>query len=111
MICELSAYAWMPNTMGVGAMAGVIGQHPDLLYAPIEVKGDAEIHALSRCQMILTEARQRARQEFDEALIATGMSLADLRRREKRHPAVRRAIYPVPHMGHAGTATNYMLAL
>src|SRR6266704_7142276 len=46
MICELSPYACMPNTMSVGAMAGVIGQHPDLLYAPIEVKGDAEVHAL-----------------------------------------------------------------
>jgi len=27
------------------------------LYAPIEIKGDAEVHALSRCQMILTEAK------------------------------------------------------
>ena len=60
MICELSPYACMPNTMSVGAMAGVVGKHPDLLYAPIEVKGDAEVHALSRCQMILTEAKKRA---------------------------------------------------
>ena len=33
MICELSPYSCMPNTMSVGAMAGVIGRHPDLLYA------------------------------------------------------------------------------
>ena len=62
MICELSPYACMPNTMSVGAMAGVIGKYPDLLYAPLEIKGDAEVHALSRCQMILTEARKRAQQ-------------------------------------------------
>ena len=68
MICELSPYACMPNTMSIGAMAGVIGKHPDLLYAPLEIKGDAEVHALSRCQMILTEAKKRARSEFEEVL-------------------------------------------
>ena len=46
-------------------MANVQGNIPDLLYAPIEVKGDAEVHALSRCQMILTEAKKRAQAEFE----------------------------------------------
>jgi hypothetical protein len=32
----------MPNTMSIGAMAAVTGKHPDLLYAPLEIKGDAE---------------------------------------------------------------------
>ncbi len=68
MICELSPYSCMPNTMSIGAMAGVIGKHPDLLYAPLEIKGDAEVHALSRCQMILTEAKKRAQREFDDVL-------------------------------------------
>jgi predicted nucleotide-binding protein (sugar kinase/HSP70/actin superfamily) len=31
MICELSPYACLPNTMSVGAMANVLGKHPDLL--------------------------------------------------------------------------------
>ena len=69
MICELSPYACMPNTMSVGAMAGVLGKYPDILYAPLEIKGDAEVHALSRCQMILTEARKRAQREFEDALV------------------------------------------
>ena len=46
MVCELSPYSCMPNTMSIGSMANVIGKYPDLLYAPIEVKGDAEVHAL-----------------------------------------------------------------
>ncbi len=61
MICELSPYGCLPNTMSIGAMAAVLGKHPDLLYAPLEIKGDAEVHALSRCQMILTDAKKRAR--------------------------------------------------
>ena len=60
MTCELSPYSCMPNTMSIGAMAAVLGKYPDLLYAPLEIKGDAEVHALSRCQMILTEAKKRA---------------------------------------------------
>src|SRR6185295_2321665 len=68
MICELSPYSCMPNTMSIGAMAAVTGKYPDLLYAPLEIKGDAEVHALSRCQMILTEAKKRAQREYEEVL-------------------------------------------
>jgi len=111
MICELSPYACMPNTMSIGAMARVLGDHPDLLYAPIEVKGDAEVHALSRCQMILTEARKRAAAEFDQALAESGMTLDQARARVAEDPALRQATWRVPHLGRAGTAANLLLHL
>jgi len=111
MVCELSPYACMPNTMSVGAMARVLGDHPDLLYAPIEVKGDAEVHALSRCQMILTEARKRAVAEFDQALAESGMTLEQARARVAEDPALRRATWRVPHLGRAGTGANLLLHL
>lgn len=111
MICELSPYACMPNTMSIGSMANVIGKHPDLLYAPIEVKGDAEIHALSRCQMILTEAKKRAQAELEVALEAAGVTVERIRDFEADHPEVRRATYRVPHRGYRGTAANYVAHL
>jgi predicted nucleotide-binding protein (sugar kinase/HSP70/actin superfamily) len=111
MICELSPYSCMPNTMSIGAMANVQGKYPDLLYAPIEIKGDAEIHALSRCQMILTEAKKRAQQEFESVLERTGLSPQRLQEYVATHPTVRRSTYRVPHAGVAGTAANYVLAL
>lgn len=111
MICELTPYSCMPNTMSVGAMAHVLGKYPDLLYAPIEIKGDAEVHALSRCQMILTEAKKRAQQEFDTILTQTGLSLDRLRQYEAQHPAVTQSTYRIPHQGVAGTAANYVLTL
>ena len=111
MICELSPYSCMPNTMSVGAMANVLGKYPDLLYAPIEVKGDAEVHALSRCQMILTEAKRRAQREFEEVMEKTGLTLEAIRRYEEKHPQVRRATYRVPHLGCAGIAANYVMHL
>jgi predicted nucleotide-binding protein (sugar kinase/HSP70/actin superfamily) len=111
MICELSPYSCMPNTMSIGSMANVIGKYPDLLYAPIEVKGDAEVHALSRCQMILTEAKKRAQTEFEGVMEKTGLSVKRIREYEARHPEVRKATYYVPHRGCAGTAANYVLHL
>jgi predicted nucleotide-binding protein (sugar kinase/HSP70/actin superfamily) len=111
MICELSPYSCMPNTMSIGAMANVIGKYPDLLYAPIEVKGDSEVHALSRCQMILTEAKKRAHAEFEEAMNKTGLTMEAIRQYEAKHPKVRSATYRVPHMGYSGTAANYVTHL
>jgi len=111
MVCELSPYSCMPNTMSIGSMANVIGKYPDLLYAPIEIKGDAEIHALSRCQMILTEAKKRAQADFDEALQKTGLTVERIRKYEARHPELKRATYRVPHHGYCGTAANYVMHL
>jgi predicted nucleotide-binding protein (sugar kinase/HSP70/actin superfamily) len=111
MICELSPYACMPNTMSIGAMAGVIGQHPDLLYAPIEVKGDAEVHALSRCQMILTEAKKRAIREYVAAMEASGLAPDTAKPLLDGRPALKRATYQVPHCGAASMAANTLLHL
>lgn len=109
MVCELSPYGCLPNTMSVGAMAKVLGDYPDLLYAPIEIKGDAEVHAYSRCQMVLTEAKRRAREEFEEALERTGLTLEEIRNFEEKRPELRRATYKVPHYGYAGTSANYVM--
>jgi len=110
MICELSPYSCMPNTMSVGAMAAVIGKYPDLLYAPLEIKGDAEVHALSRCQMILTEAKKRALREYDDVMERIGVSADTLASRVT--PEMRKAIYKVPRSGvAASTAANFALHL
>ena len=111
MICELTPYSCMPNTMSVGAMANVLGKYPDLLYAPIEIKGDAEVHALSRCQMILTEAKKRSQRDFEEVMEKTGLTLEAIRQYEAKHPEVCRATYRIPHLGYAGTAANYVAHL
>jgi hypothetical protein len=108
MICEVAPFGCMPSTMSVGAMANVLGRYPDLLHAPIEVKGDAEIHALSRCQMILTEAKRRALREFEEVLIETGLSIERIREWEAAHPEALRLGTKISHTGVAGTAANYV---
>ena len=109
MTCELSPYACMPNTMSIGAMSAVLGRHPDLLYAPLEIKGDAEVHALSRCQMILTEAKKRAQREYEQTLERTGLTTAEVRAYVDRHPEMRRATYRIPTADVTGTAARLVL--
>jgi predicted nucleotide-binding protein (sugar kinase/HSP70/actin superfamily) len=110
MICELSPYSCMPNTMSIGAMAGVIGKYPEILYAPLEIKGDAEVHALSRCQMILTEAKKRAQREFDDTLARTGLTVEEVQAYLHAHPEMKKATYKIPHDGTAaGTAAKTVL--
>jgi len=111
MICELSPYSCMPNTMSIGAMAGVMGRHPEILYAPLEIKGDAEVHALSRCQMVLTEARRRAQREFEEVLEQTGLDVDGARERLDALPGTEFAGCAVPRCGATGTAANLVLHL
>jgi predicted nucleotide-binding protein (sugar kinase/HSP70/actin superfamily) len=111
MICELSPYGCLPNTMSIGAMAAVLGKHPDLLYAPLEIKGDAEIHALSRCQMVLTEAKKRAQTELQAALAAAGLTLAAARERLHALPRLKKATYRVPRHGWIGVGANLVSQL
>jgi predicted nucleotide-binding protein (sugar kinase/HSP70/actin superfamily) len=111
MICELSPYGCMPNTMSVGAMSAAIGRYPDLLYAPLEIKGDAEIHALSRCQMILTEAKRRAQKEFEAALNVTGLTVDAARARLAQRPDLCGAFSTIPSRGAAGLASSVILEL
>ena len=110
MICELSPYSCMPNTMSIGAMSGVLGKYPEILYAPLEIKGDAEVHALSRCQMILTEAKKRAQKEFDDVLARTGLTVDEVRAYLHAHPEMKKATYKIPHDNTAaGTAAKTVL--
>jgi predicted nucleotide-binding protein (sugar kinase/HSP70/actin superfamily) len=111
MICELSPYACLPNTMSIGAMAAVLGRHPDLLYAPLEIKGDAEVHVLSRCQMVLTEAKKRAQAEFEAALERSGLSLAQAGARLDARPHMKTATYRVPDHGWVGMGANLLAQL
>jgi hypothetical protein len=61
--------------------------------------------------MILTEAKKRAQREFDEVLAKSGLDAASLRAAYEVNRDLRRATFPVPHSGVAGTAANTLLHL
>ena len=69
------------------------------------------MHALSRCQMVLTEARRRAQTEFEEVMAQTGLDLDTARERLEAIPETASAGWRVPHCGATGTAANMLLHL
>ena len=110
MVLSLKPFGCMPSTQSDGVQSAVVARFPEILFLPIETAGDGEIHARSRAQMVLADAKVRARREFEKVLQATGKRLDDIRSYVVDHPELRRALYRVPHhRGVAGLAANFVL--
>jgi len=109
MICELFALLVHAQHHERGRDGRGDRKVPGSAVRPLEIKGDAEVHALSRCQMILTEAKNARQKEFEGVLSRTGMTVDQLKALET--PEMRRATYRVPRHGAVGTAANYALHL
>lgn len=103
-------FGCMPATQSDGVVAMLAAQHPELLFLPLETLGEAEVNALARIQMVLADARRRARQEFAEALRGAGRTLEEIRRFVSARPEMQSPFYrfrrrPPP----AGTAAQFVL--
>jgi hypothetical protein len=110
MVLSLKPFGCMPSSQSDGVQSAVISRFPEILFVPIETSGDAEINALSRVQMALSDARARAADEFRRALAATGRTLDEIRQYTASHTEVRRALYRVPgRRGVTGTAARFVL--
>jgi predicted nucleotide-binding protein (sugar kinase/HSP70/actin superfamily) len=110
MVLSLKPFGCMPSTQSDGAQSAVVSRFADLIFLPLETAGDGEVHARSRAQMALADAKAQARREFDQSLAATGKRLDDIRVYVGEHPELRRALYPIPHHpGVAGGAANFVL--
>jgi predicted nucleotide-binding protein (sugar kinase/HSP70/actin superfamily) len=109
MVLSLKPFGCMPSTQSDGAQSAVGSRLKDIVFLPVETGGDGEVHARSRVQMVLADAKVRARREFDASLAATGKRLEDIRSYVSEHPELRRALYPVPHYpGVAGGAATFV---
>lgn len=110
MVLSLKPFGCLPSTQSDGVQSAVVARFPAILFLPIETAGDGEIHARSRVQMMLADAKVRARREFERTLQATGKRLEDIRAFVADHDELRRPLYPVPpHPRVAGTAANFVL--
>jgi predicted nucleotide-binding protein (sugar kinase/HSP70/actin superfamily) len=108
MILSLKPFGCMPSTQSDGVQARVVSKFPQMLYLPVETSGEGAIHAYSRVQMALSEARVRARDEFDAVLKQRGMTLEQLRGFVEDYPGVERALYNFPlRKGIAGEAAQF----
>ena len=110
MVLSLKPFGCMPSTQSDGAQSAVVNRFKDIIFLPIETAGDGEVHARSRVQMTLADAKAKTRREFGASLSQTGKRLADIRAYAGEHQELRRALYVVPsHPGVAGSAANFVL--
>jgi predicted nucleotide-binding protein (sugar kinase/HSP70/actin superfamily) len=95
MICELSPYSCMPKHhehRRDGGRDRQTSRHA--LTRRLKSRAIAEIHALSRCQMILTEAKRRAQNEYEEALERTGSPTEKARALLDKYPEMKSHLSP-----------------
>lgn len=108
MILSLKPFGCMPSTQSDGVQARVVSKFPQMLYLPVETSGEGAIHAYSRAQMALSEARIRARDEFDTVLKHRAVTMERLREYAECHPEFERALYRFPRReGIAGEAAHF----
>jgi predicted nucleotide-binding protein (sugar kinase/HSP70/actin superfamily) len=108
MVLSLKPFGCMPSTQSDGVQARVVSKFPEMIYLPVETSGEGAIHAYSRAQMALSEARIRARDEFDAVIRKRGRSVEELRGYVEEHPELERALYRFPRQaGLAGEAAQF----
>ena len=65
-----------------------------MIFLPVETSGEGEINAHSRVQMALGEAKDKAKEEFEEALEQAGLTLDECRAYVEAHPESKRPDVP-----------------
>jgi predicted nucleotide-binding protein (sugar kinase/HSP70/actin superfamily) len=109
LVLSVKPFGCLPSTQSDGVQSLVTEHYPDILFLPMETSGDGEIHAHSRVQMALTEARQRAQQEFESVLEQRKSSISEIISYMNQHPEL---AYPsfrfIRKKGVTGTAVHFI---
>jgi len=110
LVLALKPFGCLPSVQSDAVQASLVERFPEVSFLPVETSADGEIHAYSRVQMALSEARAKASTEFECALSHAHHSLDDIRDFVAERPLMRHALYPIPrHPGVASTAANFLL--
>jgi predicted nucleotide-binding protein (sugar kinase/HSP70/actin superfamily) len=110
LVLALKPFGCLPSLQSDGVQAALVERIPEVAFLPIETSGDGEIHAYSRVQMALSDAKAKAFDEFERAVQSARHPLDEIRsfvagQRELRHP-----LRSIPHhAGFTSTAANFLL--
>jgi hypothetical protein len=81
-----------------------------MIFIPIETSGEGDVNAHSRVQMALGEAKVRAKNEMNEVLKRTGVTLEQVREFTQENPELQQPMYKYGHhKGVVGVAANFAL--
>jgi predicted nucleotide-binding protein (sugar kinase/HSP70/actin superfamily) len=115
MVLSLKPFGCMPSTQSDGAHAAVLAHYPDLLFLPIETSGEGDINAHSRVQMMLGDAKAKARAELLDTVGRSGFSVDEIRAYVAAHRELRRPCLPIPEryglVGRSARFCSYVASL
>ncbi len=110
LVLALKPFGCLPSVQSDAVQASLVERFPEVSFLPIETSADGEIHAYSRVQMALSEAKAKASREFERVLHAAGHSLDEIRGFIAQHAELRHPLYPIPRQpGVISTAANFLL--
>jgi len=110
LVLALKPFGCLPSIQSDAVQACLVDRFPEVSFLSIETSAEGEIHAYSRVQMALSEARAKACVEFERALGLAHHSLDEIRCFVAEHPPLRHPLCPIPrHPGLISTAANFLL--
>jgi predicted nucleotide-binding protein (sugar kinase/HSP70/actin superfamily) len=110
MVLALKPFGCMPSLQSDAVQAGLAERFPEMVFLSVETSAEGEIHAYSRVQMALAEARVKAQSEFESTLRLTRQPLSNIRRFVAQHPELRSPLFQVTRRpGVVSTAANFVL--
>lgn len=75
MTLSVKPFGCMPSSgVSDGVQSVITERYPDAIFCAVETSGDGAVNFYSRVQMFLFKARQRAQQEYADALAAYGVT-------------------------------------
>ncbi|HVJ04599.1 MAG TPA: hypothetical protein VM578_02885 [Candidatus Saccharimonadales bacterium] len=110
MVLALKPFGCLPSMQSDAVQASLMEKTPEMNFLSVETAGEGEIHAYSRVQMALADAKGEARQEFADVLVSSRHSREEICRFVQRHSELQNPLYRVPrHPGVISTAANFAL--
>jgi predicted nucleotide-binding protein (sugar kinase/HSP70/actin superfamily) len=110
LVLALKPFGCLPSVQSDAVQASLVERFPEISFLPIETSADGEIHAYSRVQMALSEARAKAALEFERVLSHARHSLEEIRCFVAEHAELRHPLYSIPrHPGVVSTSANFLL--
>lgn len=110
LVLALKPFGCLPSVQSDAVQASLVERFPEVSFLPVETSADGEIHAYSRVQMALSEARAKALSEFEQVLRSTRRSIEEIRDFVADYPELRHPLHPVPRTsGVVSTAANFIL--
>jgi predicted nucleotide-binding protein (sugar kinase/HSP70/actin superfamily) len=110
LVLALKPFGCLPSVQSDGIQASLVERFPKVSFLPVETSADGEIHAYSRAQMALSEAKAKAQSEFEQVLRSTRRSIEEIQEFIADHPELRHPLHPIPRTsGVVSTAANFVL--